>query len=132
MPSLSHLALRYLIWLIALRAVLALLQQLAGLPDAVATGVILAAAPMAEIGLQAVRRAGRPLALADWSVIWAMCTGIFVLVQVVVPALLSAPMRTALATAAGLTQIGTVILSTAVMGAIFLLIGARATTGPGR
>ena len=40
MPSLSHLALRYLLWIIGLRVLFGVLQQLAGVPDALATGVI--------------------------------------------------------------------------------------------
>jgi hypothetical protein len=132
MPSLSHLALRYLLWLIALRILFGLLQQVAGFPDALATGVILAAAPMAEIAMQAVRRAARRLELRDWATIWGLCLGIFVMLQVVLPAAIMPPMRAALATAEGLGQIALVVGSTAVMGVIFLWIGARSTTGPGR
>ena len=48
MPSLPYLALRYLAWLVGLRVLLGLLVQFAGLPNSLATGVILAAAPMVE------------------------------------------------------------------------------------
>lgn len=132
MPSLSHLALRYLLWIIGLRVLFGVLQQLAGVPDALATGVILAAAPVAEIAMQAVRRATRPLGLPDWARIWGLCLGVFVLVQVVLPAAILPGMRAALATAEGLGQIGLVVGATAVMGVIFLWIGSRAATGPGR
>lgn len=132
MPPLAPLALRYVLWLVGLRLLFGLLQRHAGLPDAPGTGVILAAAPMAEIAMQAVRRATRGLSLSDWGAIWSLCLGLFVLLQVIVPALALEPMRAALATPEGLGRIAMVVGATAVMGAIFLWIGARSVTGPGR
>jgi amino acid permease len=132
MPNMPILALRYLAWLIGLRVVFGVLVQVAGLPNSMATGVILAAAPLADIGYQAVRRATRVLAFADWALVWGMCLGIFVVVQVILPAILLAPMRAVMADPAGLQQTVVVLLSTAAMMVVFLWIGQRSVRGPGR
>lgn len=132
MPNMPMLALRYLAWLIALRVLLGALVQLAGLPNSMATGVILAAVPLADIGMQAVRRATRVLAFADWALIWGMCLGIFVAVQVILPAIFLAPMRAIMADPAGLQQTALILASTGAMMAVFLFIGQRSVRGPGR
>lgn len=132
MPNIPILALRYLAWLIGLRVVFGVLVQVAGLPNSMATGVILAAVPLADIGMQAVRRASRVLLTADWALIWAMCLGIFVVVQVILPAIFLAPMRAVMADPAGLQQTVLVLGSTGVMMALFLWIGQRSVRGPGR
>jgi hypothetical protein len=132
MPSLPALALRYLAWLIGLRILLGLLVQFAGLPQSMATGVILAAAPMADIGAQAVRKAARVLVRADWALIWALCFGLFVAVQVILPAIFLAPMRAVLADPEGLRTTIMILLSTGAMMALFLWIGRRSAKGPGR
>lgn len=132
MPNLSVLALRYLLWLIALRVIYVVLVQLAGLPNSMATGVILAAVPLADIGMQAVRRANRVLGLGDWALIWGMCLGIFAALQVILPAMVLAPMRAVMADPAGLQQTALVLAATGGMMAVFLWIGARTARGPGR
>jgi hypothetical protein len=132
MPSLSHLALRYLLWLIGLRIAFGLLENFAGLPPSSATGVIIAAAPLAEIANFAVRRASRRLVLRDWAVVWGMCLGIFVVMQVILPALILPPMRAALGTAEGFAQVAMIVAATGIMGVLFLWIGSRSATGPGR
>ena len=132
MPKMPMLALRYLVWLVGLRVVFGALVQVAGLPDSMATGVILAAVPLADIGMQAVRRATRVLAFADWALIWGMCLGIFMAVQVILPAIFLAPMRAIMADPAGLQQTALILVSTGAMMAVFLWIGQRSARGPGR
>jgi hypothetical protein len=126
------LALRYLVWFIGLRVVFGLLVQVAGLPNSTATGVILAAAPLADIGYQAARKATRVLSFSDWSLIWGMCLGIFVMIQIILPAIIFAPMRAVLADPAGLQQTLLVLVATGGMMALFQWIGQRSYREPGR
>ena len=126
MPALPMLALRSLLWLVGLRVLYTVLVQLAGLPNAMATAVILAAAPLADIGYRAGTRATRNLAFAEWSLIWGMCLGIFAMIQIILPAMFIAPMRALLADPAGLQQTALVLVATGGMMALFLWIGARA------
>lgn len=132
MPPIPYLALRYLAWLVGLRVLFGLLVQVAGLPNSMATGVILASAPLADIGMQAVKRATRALVLRDWALIWALCLALFIAVQVILPAIVLAPMRAALADPEVLRQTILVLLATAGMMALFLWIGRRSARGPGR
>lgn len=131
MPHLPMLALRYMLWLVALRVVYGLLVQVAGLPNSMATAVILAAAPMADIGYRAARRATRALQLADWALVWGLCLGIFACLQIILPAMIIAPMRALLADPAGLQQTALVLVATGGMMALFLWIGVR-SSGRGR
>ena len=132
MPSLPLLALRYIAWLIGLRILFGLLVQTVGLPNSLATGVILAAAPLTDIGMQAVKRASRALVVADWAVIWGLCLSIFVAVQVILPAIFLAPMRAVLADPAGLQRTLVIVAATGGMMVVFLWIGQRSVRGPGR
>jgi hypothetical protein len=52
--------------------------------------VILAAAPAADVGLQATRRATRDLGTVDWVKIWGLCMGIYLLLSVAGPLVLAA------------------------------------------
>lgn len=131
MPNLSMLALRYVLWLVALRVVYGLLVLVAGLPNSMATAVILAAAPMAEIGYRTARKATRALQLADWALVWGLCLGIFATLQIILPAMIIAPMRALLADPTGLQQTALVLVATGGMMALFLWIGAR-SSGRGR
>ncbi len=132
MPPLSLLALRYLAWFIGLRVLFGLLVQFAGLPNSAATGVILAAAPLTDVGMQAVRRATRALHFKDWAAIWGLCLSIFIAVQVILPVIFLAPMRALLADPEGLQQVALILAPTAAMMALFLWIGQRTAKGPGR
>jgi hypothetical protein len=132
MLPLLPLALRYLLWLIGVRFLLGVLENFAGLPPTQATGVILAAAPMAEIAVQAVRRASRTLVLRDWATIWGMCLGTFVALQIVLPAILLPPVRAMLMTPGGLQQALIIVAATGAMGALFAWIGTRAAAGEKR
>jgi len=132
MPSLPLLALRYIAWLIGLRILFGLLVQTVGLPNSLATGVILADAPLTDIGMQAVKRASRALVVADWAVIWGLCLSIFVAVQVILPAIFLAPMRAVLADPAGLQRTLVIVAATGGMMVVFLWIGQRSVRGPGR
>jgi hypothetical protein len=132
MPPLSILALRYVAWLIGLRFVFILMVQFAGFPNSEATAVILAAAPLADIGMQAVKRASRGLRLPDWALIWGLCLSIFVAVQVILPAILLAPMRAFLADPEGVARTAVIVAATGGMMVVFLWAGCRAQRGPGR
>ncbi len=131
MPHLPMLALRYLAWLVALRVLFGVLVQFAGLPNSMATAVILAAVPMAFIGQRVTRNATRALQFADWAMVWGLCVGVFAVIQIILPAIIIAPMRALLADPAGLQQTVLVLVSTGGMMALFLWIGAR-TLGRGR
>ncbi|MBF9060051.1 hypothetical protein HKCCSP123_12740 [Rhodobacterales bacterium HKCCSP123] len=126
MPPLLPLALRYLLWLIGVRFLLGLLENFAGLPPTPAMGVILAAAPMAEIAVQAGRRATCPLAFRDWAAIWGVCLGSYALLQIALPAILLPPVRALLTTPGGLQQTAVILAATGAMGALFLWIGTLA------
>ncbi|MEQ8366349.1 MAG: hypothetical protein RIB61_06525 [Roseicyclus sp.] len=125
MPSLTYLATRYLAWLVGLSFLYGLLVAYAGLPNTLATGVILAAVPATDVGMQAARRASRALTMRDMAVIWAVCLLVFVVLRLVVPAVLFAPVRSMLADPEGLRTTLTVLASTAAMLALFLAIGKR-------
>jgi len=128
MPPMPYLALRYTVWLVGLRILYGVLVQVAGLPESMATGVILAAAPLVDIGIQALRRATRALNVKDWALIWALCLSIFAMVQIILPAIFIAPMRALLADPQGLASTATILLSTGAMMALFLWIGIRTAT----
>ncbi|MDG3040420.1 hypothetical protein [Roseicyclus marinus] len=132
MPPLPRLALRYTAWLVGLRVIFGLLVQGVGLPNSMATAVILAAIPLTDVGMQAVKRASHVLGLKDWALIWGMCLGIFAGLQIILPAIFIAPMRAVLADPAGLQQTALVLGATGAMMALFLWIGTRSARGPGR
>jgi hypothetical protein len=125
MPPLASLALRYTAWLVGLRVLYGLAVQFLGLPNIPATGVILASVPMVDIGKQAAQRATRPLRFADWVRVWGLCLSIFAAVQVILPAIIFAQMRAALATPVVLMDIVWIFLATAAMMVLFLWIGRR-------
>ncbi len=125
MPDLAPLALRYLLWLICLRVAYAVAVTYLGLPNAVATSVILAAVPAMEIGMQAVQRASRPLAMGEWARIWAVMALVYLVVNVVIPASLVPGFRVAMADPIRLQTLALVSAATAAMLALFLWIGVR-------
>jgi hypothetical protein len=132
MPPLTTLALRYVAWFVGLSFLYGILVSAAGLPTSLATGVIIASAPAADVGLQAMRRATRPLAGRDWAVIWGLCMGIYLLLSVVGPAVLAltvSDLRVGLGATGIVQQTVLVIFATAVMQAIFLWIGRRSAGG---
>lgn len=131
MPNLGYLALRYLLWLIGLRILYTLAVQGLGLPNLPSVGVILAAVPALDVARQAQQTATMPLALSAWAKIWGLCLAIFAAVQVILPAILLAPMRAALATPEYLQVAVSLLLATAVMLAVFLWIGSRLGGGRG-
>jgi hypothetical protein len=63
MPPLSSLALRYVAWFVGLSVLYGLFVNFTAVPSSLATGVILASAPAADVGLQATRRATRDLGI---------------------------------------------------------------------
>ena len=131
MPNLGKLALRYLLWLIGLRILYTLAVQGLGLPNLPAVGVILAAAPALDVARQARLSAAAPLPLATWATIWGLCLSIFAVIQVIVPAIILAPMRAALATPEYLQVTLVVLAATGAMLAVFLWIGSRIGSGTG-
>ena len=102
MPNLGHLALRYLIWFIGLRVAYSLVAQVIGLPNLPATGVILAALPAVDVARVAMRDASVPLTLSVWANVWAICTAVFAVIQIMLPAIVFAQMRAVMATPEGL------------------------------
>jgi hypothetical protein len=132
MPPLSSLALRYVAWFVGLSILYGLLVNFTALPSSLATAVILAAVPAADVGMQATRRATRALVLADWAKIWGLCFGIYVLLSVAGPLLLAATvegLREGLA-GSGLLQTTLILAAaTGAMMALFLWIGHRAAGG---
>ncbi|MDG4647544.1 hypothetical protein P6F26_03745 [Roseibacterium sp. SDUM158017] len=132
MPPLSSLALRYVAWFVGLTFVYGLLVSFAGLPATLATGVIIAAAPAADVGLHAVRRATRPLAFRDWVTLWGLCMGIYLLLSIVGPAVLAlafSQVREGIGGAAMMRSAAIVASATALMMALFLWIGGRSAGG---
>ena len=126
MPSLASIALRYLIWLIAVRVLHIAAVNFLGFPDAPATTVILVAVPAAEIGLHVARRVPVWPEFRDWLRIWGVLVSVHLLMNVIVPAILVAQVRDLLATPEGLRTPVIVAAATAAMLALFLWVGARA------
>jgi hypothetical protein len=132
MPPLSSLALRYVAWFVGLSVLYGLLVGFASLPASLATGVILAAAPAADVGLQATRRATRDLGTVDWVKMWGLCMGIYLLLSVAGPLVLAATVAGLEGGIAGGHVMQTTLMvagATGVMMAIFLWIGHRAAGG---
>lgn len=125
MPKLGQLALRYLIWFIGLRVAYTLAIQVLGMPNLPAAGVILAAVPALDVARVAVRDATAPLTLSAWTNIWGVCVAIFAAVQIIVPAIIFAQMRAALAQPEFLQTTAIVLAATAAMIALFLWMGSR-------
>jgi len=130
MPNLAMLALRYLLWIVALRLLYIGLSNATGLPNTLATTVILAAAPAADIGMQAVRRAMRALTLADWAQIWGLLVAVYLAINVILPAMLVPEYRMALSQVGPLQVTATVSAATAAMLALFLWLGSRIGRNP--
>ncbi|WP_224814520.1 hypothetical protein [Hasllibacter sp. MH4015] len=129
MPPITPLALRYLLWLIGLRILYVGAVNFLGLPNSLATTVILAAAPAMDIGVQAVRRATRALMLRDWAILWAVLVAIYAILNIAIPAILVAEFRAILTGPDGLRGPLIVACATAAMIALFLWIGARTGRG---
>jgi ABC-type sugar transport system permease subunit len=132
MPPLSSLALRYVAWFVGLSVLYGLFVNFSAVPASLATGVILASAPAADVGLQATRRATRDLGRGDWVRIWALCMGIYLLLSVAGPLLLAATVTGLREGIAGTGLVRTTLMlagATAVMMAIFMWIGHRAAAG---
>ncbi len=125
MPNLGQLALRYLIWFIGLRIIYTVAVQVTGLPNLPATGVILAALPAVDVARVAIRDASSQLTLPAWSKIWALCVAIFAAIQIILPAIIFAQMRAAMALPEVLQTTMIVLAATAGMIALFLWIGSR-------
>ncbi len=125
MPSLASLALRYLLWLIGLRVLYIAAVNFLGIPNALATTVILTSVPAMDIGIQTLRRAKGPLDFRAWATIWGVMVSIHLILNVVVPAMLVPGFRAVMADAVGLRALGMVSAATLAMLALFLWIGAR-------
>lgn len=132
MPPLSLLALRYVAWFVGLTVLYGLLVNFAGLPPSLATSVILASAPAADVGMQAARRATRALAMQDWAKIWGVCMVVFLLLTVIGPMLLSNVLPTVREGVGGSRlppNAPILVAATAPMMALFLWIGRRSAGG---
>lgn len=125
MPNLTPLAVRYLLWLIGLRILYIAAVNFLGIPNTLATTVILAAAPAVDIGMQAVRRATVSLDLRGWAKVWGVMISIYLIVNAIIPAMLVPAFRNVFADAAGVQLIAVTSGATALMLMLFLWIGAR-------
>lgn len=125
MPPLPPLALRYLLWLIGLRILYIAAVNYLGIPNTLATTVILAAAPAMDIGREAQRRATGLLDLEAWAKIWGVMVSIYLIVNVMLPAMLVPGFRDLMADAIGLRSLILVCLATALLLALFLFLGSR-------
>lgn len=125
MPNLGYLALRYLAWLIGLRILFIAAVNYLGVPNALATTVILASVPAMDIALQALKRATAPLDLKAWGMVWGVMICVYLIINVIVPAMLVPAFRGVLANAAGLQLIAVTSTAVAAMLALFLWIGTR-------
>ncbi|MBF9050770.1 hypothetical protein GTA62_14030 [Roseobacter sp. HKCCD9010] len=121
MPNLSALCLRYLMWIVALRVLHILAVQFLGLPNTLGTTVILAAAPAADIGMQALRRAGGVLDRAAWGQLALALFGTYLAMELVVIGLFAPQLFATLLTMPVLIVWGL----TLAMIMLFLWIGAR-------
>jgi hypothetical protein len=124
----TALALRYVAWFVGLSFLYGIAVSATSLPPSLATGVILASVPAADVGLRAARRATRALGPRDWAAIWGLCMGIYLLLSVAGPAILAltvADVRTGLGTSGIVQQTALVAAATGIMQAIFLWIGQR-------
>ena len=125
MPNFTHLALRYLAWLIGLRILFSIAVQGFGLPNLPSMGVIFAALPAVDVGRVALKQATAPLSLGVWGKIWGLCIAIFAAIQIILPAILFASMREIMASPQYLSVTAIVLAATGAMIALFLWIGSR-------
>ena len=125
MPPLPLIAGLYLVGLIVLRLLYIGAVNAFGLPNTLASTVILAAAPAAFIGAVALRRATRALAFKDWAVIWGIMMSIYLILNVVIPAMLVPGFRDVMNDVTGLRSLVMVSVATAAMLVLFLWIGTR-------
>ncbi len=126
MPSLPMIAVRYLAWMVGLRILYVGLTMMTSFPNTLATVVILAAAPAIEIAMYAKRTARAPIEFGGWAKIWAVMFGVYVVVNVGLPAALVATTRAAVLDGSGLGSLAIVTASTGAMLALFLWVGTRA------
>ena len=126
MPSLPMIAVRYLAWMVGLRILYVGLTMMTSFPNTLATVVILAAAPAIEIAMYAKRTARAPIVFGGWTKIWAVMFGVYVVVNVGLPAALVATTRAAVLDGSGLGSLAIVTASTGAMLALFLWVGTRA------
>lgn len=125
MNFLGYLALRYLAWLIGLRILYIMAVNYLGLPNALATTVILAAVPAMDIAVQASRRASVPMELAGWAKVWGVMVCVYLCINVLVPALLLPAFRGVLEDPSGAQLIALTSVAVAAMLALFLWIGSQ-------
>lgn len=125
MPPLGPLALRYLLWLIGLRILYIAAVNYLGIPNSLATTVILASVPAIDIGMQAVKRATQRLDLKAWGMVWGVMISVYLIINVIVPVMAVPAFRLALADAQGVRVIAITSAATALMLMLFLYLGAR-------
>lgn len=132
MPNLGYLALRYLLWLIGLRILYIAAVNFLGVPNVLATTVILAAAPAVDIAMQARRRATTPMDLKAWGMVWGVMICVYLIINVIVPAMLVPAFRGMLADVAGVQLIALTSVAVAAMLVLFMWIGSRMSSGIGK
>lgn len=125
MTNLGHIALRYLLWMIGLRLLYIAAVNFIGIPNSLATTVILASVPAMAIARYVLARADGPLALAEWGKVWGVMISVYLIINVIVPAMLVPPFRAAFADANGVQLIAITSAAVAALLALFLWIGSR-------
>lgn len=125
MSNLTYYALRYLLWMIGLRLIYIAAVNFLGIPNSLATTVILASVPAMDIARQAKLRATAPLQLVDWAKLWGVMISVYLIINTIVPAMLVPAFRAAFADAGGLQVIALTSVAVAALLALFLWIGSR-------
>jgi hypothetical protein len=123
MPPITHIALRYLLWMVGLSLVNMVAIALLGLPASQTVNIMLASVPALIVAQFMVRYASRDPVLSDWVSVWGVILAIYLVVNVGIFVALSPTVRAALADPAGLRQMATVAAAVAAMQALFLFIG---------
>jgi len=123
MPPMTHIALRYLLWMVGLSLVNMVAIALLGLPASQTVNIMLASVPALIVAQFALRHASRDLVLSDWVSVWGVILVIYLVVNVGIFVVVSPTVRAALADPAGLRQMATVAAAVAAMQALFLFIG---------
>jgi len=123
MPSLLQIALRYGLWMLGLNVIHQVAVNILALPPTQTVPIMLAAIPALVVANYMTSTATRALVLSDWAVAWSIIFAIYLVVNLLVPAVFSEAVRSGLANPDVLRQIGTILIAVALLQALFLFIG---------
>ena len=125
MPSIPMLASIYVGGMIVLRLLYIAVVNAFGVPNTLASGVILAAAPAAIVSAIAIVKAKETMTVKTWATIWGVLVSIYLIINVIFPAMMVPEFRAVLNDVVGLRTLVMVSAATAAMIALFLWIGTR-------